>query len=107
MWANSDKSVKIFLTESKNGLNLKIISDHQLKEIFHSRVNSSRDIVKELKPTEKSHDNVKYYDLSHRFSMTTIWMAIEIQKDGKRYHKLTKTFNGSIYELVPNDQYWK
>ena len=106
VWANKDKCTKIYLIgRGYQTDELRIESEEDFKVFYRTCINSQEDIVEELKP-KKTEDNVTYYDLKHRFSRTTIWMAIEIRKHGKRDNELTKTFYGSINKSVPNGSYW-
>ena len=106
MWSDRKSGTKIYLIGNEfNVTGLQIITDESLKVIYHTRINSQEDVIKELKPAN-THGKGYYYDLEHTFTHTTIWMAIEIQRDGKRDEDLTKTFYGSLYETVSNDVYW-
>ena len=106
----TDGKTEIYLVEkasSINNLGLMIISNRKnLKVFYHTSINSSQDVLKELIPNKTVKDR-KYYEFSHRFSRTTIWMALEVKLNGKRIDALTKTFYDGIFEVVPNGQFLK
>ncbi|MBX7170337.1 MAG: hypothetical protein K1X72_05220 [Pyrinomonadaceae bacterium] len=107
-WTN--ENTEVYLIEKGGGINnfeLMVISNQKnLKIFYHTSINSSKDVFKELIPVKTIKDR-KYYEFGHHFSRTTIWMAIEFKLKGKRIDALTRTFYNGIFEVVPNSQFLK
>ena len=104
----TDGNTEVFLIAKGNGINnytLMVVSKgNRLKISYHTTINSSQDVLKELIPV-KIIKGRKYYEFSHHFSRTTIWMALEFKLNEKRVETLTRTFYNDIFEVVPNDQF--
>jgi hypothetical protein len=83
-----------------------VISDKDIKVVYRTSINSSQSVVKEFTPTKTLNDK-KYYNFTHVFSRTTIWMALDFTFEGKKIEPLTRTFYNSIFEIVPNNQFVK
>lgn len=107
-WADEKLATEVYLTEKRgsgdNNFRLTVISDKNLKVIYHTRINSIEAVDVELTPV-KSVAGVKYYEFRHYFSKMTIWMSVEFTLDGKRMGSLTRTFYDNLFETVPNDQF--
>lgn len=106
-WAN--ENTEVFLIEKGSGINnfaLMVVSDQDFKIFYHTSINSSKDVLKELIPIKTIKDR-KYYEFGHHFSRTTIWMALEFKSKNKRIEKLTRTFYDGIFEVMPNSQFLK
>ncbi len=103
-WADTATGVQVFLTVDGR---LTIISEKSVRVDYHTSINSSRPVDKELVSTGAAGTAVKYYDAKHSFSRTTIWMALEFTIDGKKVPELTRTFYDSIFETVANGQFMK
>ncbi len=106
----TDENTEIYLIEKGNGINnfeLMVISNRKnLKVFYHTSINSSQDVLKELSPVKTVKDR-KYYEFGHHFSRTTIWMSLEFKLNGKSIETLTRTFYNGIFEVVPNGQFLK
>lgn len=105
----TDGNTEVYLIEKGSGINnfeLMVISDQNLKIFYHTSINSSKDVLKELVPIKTVKDR-KYYEFGHHFSRTTIWMALEFKLKDKRTESLTRTFYDGIFEVVPNNQFLK
>jgi hypothetical protein len=108
-WSDENLGVEIYLTEKitdKSNLSLLVISDKDIKVVYRTSINSSQSVVKEFTPTKTLNDK-KYYNFTHVFSRTTIWMALDFTFEGKKIEPLTRTFYNSIFEIVPNNQFVK
>lgn len=98
--------VQVFLVcEGMEKFRLVIITGNEYTVFYRSRRSSRVDISMELEPEESSTQYVRYYNFTHRFSRTTVWMAIEFKKKGRRINALTRTFYGDIYKVVPNEKF--
>ena len=108
-WSDEKIGVEVYLTEKitdKSNLSLLVISDKDIKVVYRTSINSSQSVVKEFTPTKTVSDK-KYYAFTHVFSRTTIWMALDFMFEGKKIEPLTRTFYNSIFEIVPNEQFFK
>lgn len=107
-WA--DENTEVYLVEKGSGNNnysLMVVSSRKnLKIFYHTSINSSKNVLKELNPIKTIKDR-KYYEFGHHFSRTTIWMALEFKLKGKRIEALTRTFYDGIFEVVSNNQFLK
>lgn len=108
-WSDEKIGVEVYLTEKitdKSNLSLLVISDKDIKVVYRTSINSSQSVVKEFTPTKTVNDK-KYYVFTHVFSRTTIWMALDFMFEGKKIEPLTRTFYNSIFEFIPNEQFFK
>lgn len=106
----TDGTTEVYLVETGSGTDnyrlLVISSQKNLKIFYHTAINSSQDVLKELIPF-KTIKGRKYYNFGHHFSRTTIWMSLEFKLKDKRVDALTRTFYDGIFEVVPNSQFLK
>lgn len=103
-WADQASGVQVFLTE---GGQLTVVSNKSVRVDYHTSINSSRPVDKQLTSTGSGGPSVTYFDARHNFSRTTIWMALEFTIDGKKVPELTRTFYNSIFETVANGSFMK
>jgi hypothetical protein len=103
-WSSAEPRAEIYLVGNEGGgdLRLTVISKRELKVIYHTRINSSEEVEKELTPAGPETEGVRSYEFHHVFSRMTIWMSLEFQLDGKTVPGLTRTFYNDIFSVVPN-----
>ena len=110
-WVNKDNSTQIFLegTPPYHTETLTVISKDDLKILYHTqRFWHEKIEIKELVPVESSLDkHSRKYIVTHHFSRSSMWIAIEVQRNGKRVNELSRYFHGNIYQTRPNNEYWK
>ncbi len=105
-WFDKNSATEVYLFPNKNdrGYRLAVVSQKDVKVTYHTKINSSQPVDKDLTVTETLGD-VRYLEFTHSFSRTTIWMALEFMVDGKRIPALTRTFYNSIFETVETKDY--
>jgi len=106
-WTDESLRAEVYLVqrqEKNSNYTLMVVSNRNLKIFYHSKINSSEAVLKELSPI-KIIKGRKYYEFNHSFSKRTIWMALEFKLKEKRIESLTRTFYNDIFEIVPNDQF--
>ncbi|MFC1885270.1 hypothetical protein ACFL2O_10920 [Thermodesulfobacteriota bacterium] len=108
-WQSKDGEINVFLVHDKrnlsSGYRLFVIAKRNIQIIYHTRYNSSVYKKKELKPIRVVGLDVYEYEFEHGFSRSTYWMAIELREYGYRINGMTKTFEGSINRIVPNQRF--
>lgn len=107
-WFDPDTGVEAYLFPYKNlNYRLTVISKKDVKVTYHTSINSIEPVDKELALKSSTGDTVKYFEFEHYFSKMTIWMALEFTVDGKKTPALTRTFYNDIFEVVPNEDFFK
>ncbi|MCB2225102.1 MAG: hypothetical protein KQH53_00375 [Desulfarculaceae bacterium] len=98
----SAQGVNVFLTRAAIGdYKLFVANGPGLEVSYLTRVNSSREVRRKLKPLAESNPCLKLYRFSHNFSRTTIWMALRFERDGKPVSELGRAFYGEIKASAP------
>lgn len=105
-WSNADPAVEVLIIDRWTNFNLLVISEKEIVLTYRTSVNSSRDIIEKIEPVRVEGCR-KYFLVKHNFSRTTIWMALDIDVDGKPVPALTRTFYDGLLEIVPNEQFRK
>lgn len=105
-WSDAAAGVEVYLV-SKEGqtYRLTVISTKNVKVTYHTSINSTEPVTKELKPVAPT-PSVKYYDFEHYFSKMTIWMSLEFTVDGKQIPALSRAFYDSIFQIAPSNMYF-
>ncbi len=106
-WTDESLRVEVYLVQKQDNnsnYSLLVVANRNLKIFYHSKINSSQPVLRELSPI-KIIKGRKYYEFNHSFSKMTIWMALEFKLKGTRIESLTRTFYNDIFEIVPNDQF--
>lgn len=102
-WSDAVTNTEIYLLQ--NG-KLTVISGQKVKVLYHTKINSSVPVDKELAQKSSPGAAVKYFQIEHNFSRRTIWMTLEFIVGGKKIPALTRTFYDSIFEVVPTEQFF-
>jgi len=103
-WEDRTLGVEVFLSDSGK---LTVISKKNIRVYYHTSINFSTPVDKELIAISDSKSPLTYFQVKHNFSRTTIWMALEFTIDGLKANELTRTFYNDISETVPNGQFGK
>jgi hypothetical protein len=110
-WTGAGGATQVFLMQNpqdpKNPYRLLVAGGGDLKVVYRTQINSTTGVRKELQPKEPLVSGLREYDIPHKFSRMTIWMALEFLRGEARDNELTRTFSGSIGTVVPNDEYLK
>ena len=105
-WASQEPEAEVYLVEKGDGdFRMIVVSKKDLKAMYHTSINSSEPVDKELIPVKPAGVGVRNYEFKHHFSKMTIWMAIEFTLDGKSVSGLTRTFYNDISSVVPNGHF--
>ena len=107
-WDSEKDKIEAFLVEkSPDFFRLAVITadNSKIKVVLHSEINSMTPVIKELDPIPSTDKSIWCFEFRHRFSKTTIWMALEFMKDGKQIEDMTRTFYGDIFTAVVNDMF--
>ena len=105
-WSDPEAGVEAFLFRGNDsGFRLTVVTEREVTVTYRTAINSMQDVTKELPFTESARGAIRYFSFDHRFSRTTIWMALDFTVAGKPVPALTRTFYNSIFETVPNDQF--
>lgn len=107
-WGDADSSVRISLIgKDSRVLALGVISQEPLEFFYRTRINSNQEVIKRLELVSSPGSGEKTCEIDHSFNKTTVWMAIEVKREGKRVEDLCRTFYGSLDKAVPRDGYWE
>lgn len=108
-WQSKDGEINVFLVQDKrnlsSGYRLFVITKSDIQVIYHTKYNSGVYKKKELEPVRVVGLDVYEYEFEHGFSKSTYWMAIELKEYGRRINGMTRTFEGSINRIVPNQRF--
>lgn len=106
-WSDAATATDVYLVEGgSRGYRLLVVSNREVKVIYHTSINSVEPVMKELAPAQTVGEVVRYYEFEHTFSRMTIWMALEFKIDGKDAPNLTRAFYNDIFTLVPANQFF-
>lgn len=105
-WVSQEPEAEVYLIErGDRAFRLTVVSKEDLKVVYHTSINSSEPVDKDLMPVNSGDVGVRIYEFKHHFSRTTIWMAIEFTLNGKSVSGLTRTFFNDISSVVPNGHF--
>ena len=105
-WASQEPEAEVYLVEKGDGdFRMVVVSKKDLKVIYHTSINSSKPVDKELMPVNSGGVGVRIYEFKHHFTRTTIWMAIELMLNGESVSDLTRTFFNDTSTVVPNGHF--
>ncbi len=108
MWGNKDYSVKIFLDGQDVQVSLlRLVARPALELFYRTHVTGAEDVVERLRMVDAPGLFETQCALHHTFGRNTIWMAIEVRKNGIRVDDLCRTFYGSLSNPVPRKGFWK
>ncbi|MBU1154684.1 MAG: hypothetical protein KKC30_10160 [Proteobacteria bacterium] len=97
-WTSADKKVKAFIypAAKDGGFTLLTVGGNGLKVIYRTEINSSQEVVRELKPAAGTNEFVQIYKFKHQFSRTTIWMSLDFLRGDRPVNGLGRLFYGGI-----------
>jgi len=104
-WTDTETGTEVYLFPGGNNYRLTVISQKDVKVVYHTRINSIESVDKELTALETSSGIVKHYDFEHHFTKMTIWMALEFTVGGKRISALTRTFYDNIFQTASTEEF--
>ncbi|GEM_PF-5026661 len=104
-WSDTTSGVEVYLMPAGGqSYRLSVISTRDVGVTYHTSINSTEAVKKELKPFIAT-GTVRYYEFKHYFSKMTIWMSLEFTVDGKKAPALTRAFYDNIFQLAPGNMY--
>ena len=103
-WSYDGTQVVLYPTPERT-FRLVVMNPKDYVVVYRTAINTSKPVAKVLEPLKGSTKDFRVYEFTHRFSRTTVWMAVVFRKDGRRVDELTRTFYGDISKPVPGKDY--